>query len=113
MPQLLVRGISVAQLQQISESLVTALAELCQCGTDNFMIEAQPTTSIFAGKIVETFPFIEVSWFDRGAFIRDQFAQIITEHLLALGIMEVEIAFVVYREDSYYINGLAFNHLAD
>lgn len=105
MPHMIVRGISVPHIQSISTALITELAEVCSCGTDNFMLECLPTVSIFQGEICETYPFIEVGWFERGQEIRDGYAQVLTKHILSLGIPEVEIAFKVYREDSYYWNG--------
>lgn len=105
MPHMIVRGIPVPQIQSISTALIAELATLCSCGTDNFMLECLPTVSIFDGKQCETYPFIEVGWFDRGQEVRDAYASILTKHILSTGVPEVEIAFKVYREDSYYWNG--------
>lgn len=105
MPQMIVRGISVPQIQSISTALIEELAQVCSCGTDNFMLECLPTVTIFEGKEVNTYPFIEVGWFERGQETRDEYASVLTKHVLSLGIPEVEIAFRVYREDSYYWNG--------
>ena len=105
MPQLIIRGISVQQVCTISTPLIAQLATLCECGTDNFMIEVVHSTAIQDGAIVASFPFIEVAWFDRGDAVRNRFAQIVTDHVRTLGIHEVEVAFITYREDSYYING--------
>jgi hypothetical protein len=102
---MIVRGISVPQIQSISTALIEELAQVCSCGTDNFMLEYLPTVSIFEGKEVNTYPFIEVGWFERGQETRDEYARVLTKHVLSLGIPEVEIAFRVYREDSYYWNG--------
>ena len=109
MPHLLTRGITVLQLCQISTALVNELATLCNCETDNFILEANQTTSIANGEVVPSYPFIEVAWFDRGSETRDQFAQIITKHVLSLGIAEVEIVFITYDAKCYYANGRAFS----
>lgn len=105
MPQLLIRGIKPDDICTISKPLIEELAKICDCDTDNFMLECLHTTSIFNGEVVETFPFIEVAWFERGQAVRDQFAAAVTRHVRALDIPEVEVAFRVFREDSYYING--------
>lgn len=105
MPHLVCRGLSLEQTCTISKPMIDELARICECGTDNFMLECVSVTSVFEGKIVETFPFIEVSWFDRGHETRDLVAQAITSHIQALGIPDVEVAFRTYREDSYYTNG--------
>ncbi|MFK7696304.1 DUF1904 family protein [Paenibacillus sp. HJGM_3] len=106
MPHLLVRGITVEQMSRISTPVVDQLAEACSCGRDNFMIDCLPVVSVFDGKQVDPYPFIEVAWFERGDPIRDRVAAILTEHVHSLGIAEVEVAFRTYREDSYYINGV-------
>ncbi|OCT14336.1 hypothetical protein A8709_26285 [Paenibacillus pectinilyticus] len=105
MPHMIVRGISVLDIQSISSALIAELAEVCDCGTDNFMLECLSTVSIFEGEICATYPFIEVGWFERGPEVRDAYAGVLTKHILSLGIPEVEIAFKVYKEDSYYWNG--------
>lgn len=105
MPQLLVRGINAESMARVSQSLVTELAEICECGTDNFTIDCLAVQSVYGGEIVPTYPFIEIGWFERGSAIRDRFAAALTNHVLSLGIDEVEIAFKVYQESGYYING--------
>ncbi|OXM82392.1 DUF1904 family protein [Paenibacillus rigui] len=105
MPHLVCRGLSVEQVRTISKPLLEELAVICECDTSNFMLECLTVTSVFDGDVVNTYPFIEVGWFDRGQSIRDLVAKAITEHCLASGVPEVEVAFRTYREDSYYTNG--------
>ncbi|MFD2369084.1 DUF1904 family protein [Brevibacillus sp. GCM10020057] len=105
MPQLLVRGIQAEQMATISEPLLEELAALCGCGTDNFTIECLHTTGVFGGKVVESYPFIQVGWFERGQKTRDQFARIVTRHVQSLGIPEVEMVFIAFQKESYYANG--------
>jgi hypothetical protein len=105
MPQLLVRGISVEDTRRISGPLIRELAEICQCGTDNFMLECLNTISLFEGEEVASFPFVEVAWFERGKEIRDRFAAAVTKHVQSLGVADMEVAFITYDEDKYYING--------
>ncbi|CAH1225628.1 hypothetical protein PAECIP111893_05281 [Paenibacillus plantiphilus] len=105
MPQLLVRGIDSEAMARISRSLVTELAEICECGADNFTIDCLAAQSVYDGELVPTYPFIEVGWFERGSLVRDRFAAALTRHVLSLGIAEVELAFKVYQESAYYING--------
>jgi len=108
MPQLNVKGISAEAMRSVSTALVEELARICECGTDNFTIDCLQTISVFGGETVPTFPFIEVAWFERGQATRDRVAAAITDHVRSLGVAEVEVAFVVYREDSYYANGKHF-----
>ena len=108
MPHLIFRGISVDQVKTISTSSVQELADLCACGTDNFTLEIVQSTYVFDGDIVQGYPLIEVKWFERGQEVQDQFANIITKHILSLGITEVEVAFSTFQESAYYLNGKSF-----
>lgn len=106
MPQLLFRGVPADKLKTISLALAEDLAAVCECGTDNFTMESLHTTAIFGGLTEgESYPFVEVGWFERGQAVRDRFAEAVTARLAHIGIDEVEVAFRTYREDSYYING--------
>ena len=108
MPQLIFKGISVNQVKKISTPLVKELADLCECETDNFSLEIPQSIFVFNDKEVQGFPFIEVKWFDRGQELQDQFAKIITNHVHSLDINEVEVAFSVFLEAAYYLNGKNF-----
>ncbi|MFS0727448.1 DUF1904 family protein [Paenibacillus sp. 1P07SE] len=108
MPHLVIRGVAAELLQETAPRLVRRLAELCQCGEDNFTVHVLHTTAVWGGTPSEPpFAFVEVGWFERGSAVRDRFAGLITDCLQSLGIPEVEVVFVAYREEDYYINGVA------
>ncbi|WP_309121169.1 DUF1904 family protein [Paenibacillus sp.] len=107
MPQLTVRGISIEYLLAVSKPMVEELAAVCGCGTDNFTIDCLATASVFEGKTTETYPFVEVAWFERGRDVRNRVAETITRFVRQAGVPEVEVAFKVYSEAAYYINGIA------
>jgi hypothetical protein len=109
LPQLTIRGIDPERVISISEKMVQQLADVCGCGTDNFTVDCLQTVSVMDGKRVDTFPFVEVAWFERGPQTRDRIADTITNHFLLAGVPEMEIAFKVYTEDVYYINGVRFD----
>jgi hypothetical protein len=108
MPQLIFKGVTVNQVKKISTPLVQELAELCNCDTDNFTLEIIHSTFVFNQEEVPGFPFIEVKWFDRGQEVQNQFAKITTKHIHSLEIPEVEIAFTVFLESAYYLDGKNF-----
>lgn len=85
--------------------MIDDLKDVIGCPRDYFTIECINTTSIFDGEIVETFPFIEVAWFDRGQKTQDEAAKVITKHINNLGVKEFEIAFTIFKENNYYSNG--------
>ncbi|TVX88216.1 DUF1904 family protein [Paenibacillus agilis] len=106
MPHLIFRGVAAEQLAPVSQQLVEELAELCQCGTDNFTLECLQTTGVWAGKLAPSYPFVEISWFERGTEVRNRFADIVTRHVHAAGVEEVEVAFRTFEPSHYYIQGV-------
>ncbi|MBJ6363711.1 DUF1904 family protein [Paenibacillus sp. GCM10012307] len=107
MPQLTVRGIDKNVLITISKPLLKDMAQVCGCGTDNFTIDRLEVTATGEEGVAAVYPFIEVAWFERGRHVRDELARTITMHVRSAGVEELEIAFKVYREDGYYINGVS------
>ncbi len=108
MPQLKIRGIEADKFKVISKDLVDELTRIVGCPRDYFTLECINTTSIFDGEIVNTYPFIEVAWFDRGQEVRDNVAKTITRYVNELGIEDLDIAFTIFKENSYYENGEHF-----
>lgn len=108
MPHLLFRGVTADQLQPEAEPLAEALAAICGCGTDNFTMSCLNEHSVFGQPPDGTpFVFVEVGWFDRGQRTRNEFALAVTRSVQkAACASEVEVVFTVYKENSYYINGV-------
>lgn len=105
LPHIVFRGITTEQLKSISKPLVEELAEICECGTDNFTLELPNSTFVYNGEETEAFPLIEVKWFERGQEIRDRFAGALTTYIMDFDLPEVEVVFTVFSESAYYING--------
>ncbi|GAB6990993.1 DUF1904 family protein [Paenibacillus pini] len=105
MPQLIFRGIPAEGIRAISIPLVAEMAAICQCGTDNFTLECMHVTAILDGKYTDSYPVIDVWWFERGDVVRDKMAEAIDRHVRSLDIPELEISFRVGREDNFYMNG--------
>ncbi len=108
MPQLKIRGIGPDKIKDISKDLVDELTEIVGCPRDYFTLECINTTSIYDGEVVNTYPFIEVAWFDRGQEVRDKVAKVITRYVNEQGVKDLDIAFTVFKENSYYENGEHF-----
>ena len=105
MPTLVIRGIDPHKLVAGSSQWIETLADICDCGTDNFTIEFVQSIGLAPGRLVHAYPFIEVGWFDRGKETRDRFAFACSEFIRSAGIEEAEIVFVDYDPQRYYING--------
>ncbi|MHA6484203.1 DUF1904 family protein [Paenibacillus sp. strain BS8-2] len=108
MPHLLFRGVNPERLQVAAPPLVDRLAEVCDCGADQFTLNALQVTNIYgSGPNDPPFAFVEIGWFERGAVTRAKVADAVTDTIINLGIPDVEIVFHTYSEQHYYINGVA------
>jgi hypothetical protein len=105
-PHLLFRGVDAGRLQEAALPLVKQLAEACDCGTDQFTLNALQLTNVFGnGPDDPPYVFVEIGWFERGTETRDLVARLVTDAIVELGIPDVEIVFHAYSEKQYYING--------
>lgn len=109
MPQIKIRGIQAEELCKISEELLDSLVELVNCPREYFEIEVLSSVAIREGKIAPAYPFVEIACFDRGQKIQDEMAKIITSLFKEkLQIENLDLAFVFFKENSYYENGEHF-----
>ncbi|MBU8919161.1 DUF1904 family protein [Neobacillus sp. 114] len=108
MPHLRISGLTVDQMKFVSTPLVKELAQICDCDTNNFLLEVLTSTFVFDRTEVAGFPFVEVKWFERGKEVQDQFAKAVAKYVQSLGIPEVEVAFTVFHPSAYYHNGISF-----
>jgi hypothetical protein len=104
-PQLTVRGVEAEKLAVVSHAMAEEMADICGCGTDNFTIYRLPVEAVYGD--AGGYAFVEVAWFERGSMVRDRLAEAIARHISAVGVPEVEVAFKVYSEDAYYVNGVS------
>lgn len=108
MPFIKFRGISVEEVKSISRELTNNLQNIINCPRNYIFLEIENITSICDGDIIETSPFVEVSWFSRGQDIQDKSAKEITRAVRSLGKPNVDVVFLTYEEENYYENGEHF-----
>lgn len=109
MPHLRIRSLGSDQVANLSTSLVPDLAEITGAPIDNFTLELVPTQFFQDGKVVNSFPFVEVLWFERPQAIQDACAVLITKKVreVAPG-QDVVVVFTKLAKNSYYENGMHF-----
>lgn len=108
MPQIKFKGIEKDTIKAFSKDMVDELSLIIDCPRDHLILEYQEVTSIFDGEITAVYPFIEVAWFERGTEVQDKVSECIFKHIMKAGIEEAELAFVTFKERSYYYNGKHF-----
>lgn len=109
MPHIRFRALKEDQVRQLSTDLCPALASVIQTSEDNFSFELVGTQFFTQGKLVESYPLVEVLWFARTQEIQDQCARLITEKVKAMTNAEdVVVVFSVLEKSAYYENGKHF-----
>lgn len=108
MPQIKIRGIEREKVLSISTELVNKLENIIGCPKEYFTLEHICSTFIKDGELAESYPFVEVAWFDRGQEVQDKVAKCINSFVHRTGYTNVDIFFTVLKENSYYENGEHF-----
>lgn len=102
MPQITVKGLTDAQMKEISTPLVQQLAQAIGCPEDWLILELVPTTFYSEGKQAAGFPIVEVSWFDRPDEVRQQVAQILRRQIAPLGYPLMQVIFTTLHQEAFF-----------
>ncbi len=108
MPQIIIKGMKLADVQKISKSMIDELEVIIDCPREYFTLEGIETNFIVDGEIVAKDPLIQINWFDRGQEVQDQTAAAITKHVAAAGYKDIDIFFIMLERKNYYENGIHF-----
>ncbi|SHI04537.1 protein of unknown function [Clostridium collagenovorans DSM 3089] len=108
MPQLIMKSVEIEKVCTISKEMIDELETLLECPRNYFTIECVNSTYVMDGKVVKSYPIIEVALFDRGQETQDEIAKIITKHLNNVGYKDVDIIFTALDTNKYYENGEHF-----
>jgi hypothetical protein len=108
MPTLKFSAVESKKICSISKSLVDELQMLLDCPRDYFNIESVQSVFIKDGEYVDGYPFVEISWFDRGQELQDKVAEIVTRYVHSLGYDDVDVIFTILQKERYYENGKHF-----
>jgi len=108
MPQLKIRGVEVEKICSFSKNLIDELETIINCPRSYFTIEHISSTFIADGRVSKAYPFVEVSWFDRGQEVQDKTALAITKAVRNAGYENVDVIFTALQEKHYYENGSHF-----
>lgn len=109
MPHLRFRSLSTDQVQSLSRSLPSELAEAMETTPDNFTFELIGTQYFQDGQKFASYPFVEVLWFARNKSAKEKSAKIITDQVKALTkAQDIAVIFIPIEKHDYYENGQSF-----
>lgn len=102
MPFLRFRAVEEEKVAVISKNLVDELQSLIGCPREAFSLEAVHSTFVKDGEIIKGTPFVEVTWFDKGPDIQNNFVEILTENLSKVDIQNFRVLFYPLDDKRYY-----------
>lgn len=105
MPFLRFHAVDKQQLALVSQNMVDRLEEAIKCPREHIVLEVLSTDFVVDGKIVEGYPYVEISYFERPLEIQDQVAEIIYSCLKEAGYTDTDVHFTYLIARNYYENG--------
>jgi len=108
MPQVRIKGITPEGVKLISKEIIDTIAVLTNCPREHVEIDVVLTRALRDGIELESTPFVEIYWFDRGQEITDKTAKALTQLIQSTGIENIDIAFHLFQKNLYYENGQHF-----
>lgn len=109
MPHLHFKCISENHVKSLSQTLPKELATAMETSEDNFSFESVPHKFFSAGKVTESYPYVEVHWFERSQDCKIKSAKIITDQVRKLTSAEdVVVVYVPLAKNDYFENGKSF-----
>lgn len=108
MPHLRFRGVQDSTVAMISQNAIQ-LADIIKTETQNFTFEKILTQFFEAGQFHLGNPFVEVFWFPRDEFTKQETAKYLTQSILQLEPHEcVTVVFHDLNKNAYFENGKSF-----
>jgi len=104
MPYIRFRAIEEEKITKVSQNLVDELQKLIGCQRDAFSLEAVHSTFIKDGQIISGKPFVEVTWYDRGQDVQNDFVRILADNLSKVDIKNIKVLFFPLDDSRYYKN---------
>ncbi len=109
MPHLRCRALKLEIVKKISTPLINGLTEIIKCDRSWFTLEHINSTFISDEEIINSYPFIEILWFDRGEGIKKEVVNFITNLLKKENdYPSITIVFIDLEKNNYFENGEHF-----
>ena len=110
MPHLKVRGMDKKALIENSKEIIDGLTDIIKCDRNWFTIDYIHTDSIFDGRIIDGYTFVELFWFERTPEIKAKVGAFLTKMIKKMnGNRDCCIIFFPLCKEDYYDNGEFFD----
>lgn len=102
MPTLVIRGVKQSDVQVLAKPLIEQLSVVADCAKSVFTLEWTMTAHYDDQGLFESYPMINVHWFDRPKETQDKAAQVIAKLFKSLGYKRVKVSFIIIDRETFY-----------
>lgn len=108
MPQIIVKGITSQQAENMSKECCKKLGEICGCPSDWFVFDRIESEFFDESGKIRHWPVVQVWWFERPQKVQDSVAQLLNGYFRNMGYPGSQISFHIFQTDAYYEDGAHF-----
>ena len=108
MPQLIIKGLKPCEYQPFAKKVRPELSKIVGCPEDWFTFDYQLSALYTSEGAIESFPVIQIWWFERPKDVQDAAAAFLDATLKEKGYRGSQISFHLFREEDYYEDGQHF-----
>lgn len=106
MPHIIFKGIKEDKMVDISNVLPKKLSPLFGGVPDDwFFLEHIDAKYYYHGKVLESFPLVQINWYDKGPEVKEKVVFSIHEVLENLGYKSIKIFFINLDSDCFFSVG--------
>lgn len=102
MPQLIIKGVSAQQTQQLAPKMIETVSRLVSCPEDWVTVELCESKFFDKNGPTEQYPIIQIWWYQRPLPVQNQVAKELSDLFLAEGFPLVQVSFHLFAETDYY-----------
>lgn len=102
MPQLIIKGVSAQQTQQLAPKMIEVVSRLVECPEDWVTVELCESKFFDKNGPTEQYPIIQIWWYQRPLPAQNQVARELSELFLKEGFPLVQVSFHLFAESDYY-----------
>ena len=102
MPQLIIKGVSAQQTQQLAPKMIEVVSRLVERPEDWVTVELCESKFFDKNGPTEQYPIIQIWWYQRPLPVQNQVARELSELFLKEGFPLVQVSFHLFAESDYY-----------
>ena len=108
MPQIIVKGVTEAEVKSLAVDTCKSLGEIVDCPSDWFVFDYIQSGFFDETGEIRHWPVVQVWWFERPQEVQDAVAKLLNDYFVQLGYPGSQISFHIFDYSAYYEEGNHF-----